>query len=198
MGLNRPTPIRPEAPLDLLELRTADGCALAIGPWPRFRYDASGGGGRGEGGAADGEGWRTLSFAPGGLTIPPLDARSGRIRGVPLPPALAIAIAPSRLEGRWRPESGAVELAFEARFQLLLAGRSPTPDLQVNTRLVTGAVAGQRQRAQGSPLDGDGRGVLVGVAQVPPTGTWWLDCFLGLPGEALAVLGCQLLVGEGA
>jgi hypothetical protein len=117
---------------------------------------------------------------------------------MPLPPGLAIVIVPQRLSGRWQPQSGEVELAFEARFQLLLAGRSLVPDLQVSTCLGTGAVAGERQRAEGCPLDGGGRGVLVGVAQVPPTGTWWLDRFLGLPGEALAVLGCQLLVGDGA
>jgi hypothetical protein len=47
----------------------------------------------------------------------------------------------------------------------------------------------------GVPLDQDGRGVLVGVAVVEPTGEGWLDRFLGLPDEALAVLRCRLLVG---
>jgi hypothetical protein len=41
-------------------------------------------------------------------------------------------------------------------------------------------------------LDAEGRGVLVGIALVPLSGAGWLDRFLGLPGEALAVLGCQL------
>lgn len=131
-------------------------------------------------------------FAPDGLTIPPLDGRSGRILGLPLPPGLAIRIAPRRLAGRWQPASGAVELAFEARFQLLLAGRSMAPDLEVSTLLSTAAAGGRHQSAQGRPLDGDGLGVLVGVASVPATGAWWLDRFLGLPGEALAVLRCRL------
>jgi hypothetical protein len=68
------------------------------------------------------------------------------------------------------------------------------PELRVRTRLGSGEVRGQRQRACGRPLDGEGRGVLVGIALVTPSGAAWLDRFLGLPGEALAVLGCQLLV----
>jgi hypothetical protein len=38
--------------------------------------------------------------------------------------------------------------------------------------------------------------MLVGVALVPLTGEGWLDRFLGLPGEALAVLCCQLLPAD--
>jgi len=34
--------------------------------------------------------------------------------------------------------------------------------------------------------------VLVGIATVEPTGEGWVDRFLGLPDEALAVLPCQL------
>jgi hypothetical protein len=176
-----------------VELRTQAGCALAIGPWPRFRYDARGGGGRGESGAEAGEGWRTLLFEPAALTIPPLDARSARILGLPLPPGLEIAIVPLELAGRWNPAAGLVDLAFEARFQLRVAGRPVAPELRVSTRLGTGEARGQRQRASGRPLDGEGRGLLVGIALVPPSGAAWLDRFLGLPGEALAVLGCQLV-----
>jgi hypothetical protein len=176
-----------------VELRTQAGCALAIGPWPRFRYDARGGGGRGESGAEACEGWRPLVFEPAALTIPPLDARSGRILGLPLPPGLEIAIKPLELAGRWNPGAGLVDLAFDARFRLRVAGRAVAPELRVSTRLGTGEARGQRQRACGRPLDGEGRGVLVGIAQVPPSGAAWLDRFLGLPGEALAVLGCQLI-----
>ncbi|MCS5698098.1 hypothetical protein NZK32_03470 [Cyanobium sp. FGCU-52] len=180
--------------LDTLELRTDAGCGLAIGPWPRFRYDASGGGGTGVAGETSADGWQPLHFDPAGLTIPALNGRTGRILGVPLPPGIAIAIRPQQLAGRWQPETGRVELAFEARFQLLLAGRSVAPDLQVVTQLGTGEANWQRGPVAGRPLDAEGRGVLVGVALVPPTGEGWLDRFLGLPGEALAVLCCQLKV----
>ncbi|MEB3256217.1 MAG: hypothetical protein VKJ05_07505 [Synechococcaceae cyanobacterium] len=89
-----------------------------------------------------------------------------------------------------------MDLAFDARFALWLAGRMVAPELMVTTRLGSGAVAGRRQRAQGRQLDSEGRGVLVALAEVPATGTGWLDRFLGLPGEALAVLGCRLLPVE--
>lgn len=135
-------------------------------------------------------------FDPAQLVIPPLTARTARILGLPLPPGLAIVIRPLELAGRWRPADGTVDLAFDARFELRLAGRMVAPELMVTTRLGSGAVVGRRQRGQGRPLDPQGRGVLVAVAAVPPTGTGWLDRFLGLPGEALAVLGCQLLPAE--
>ena len=70
--------------------------------------------------------------------------------------------------------------------------RSRAPDLLVSTLLTTAAVRGSRHQAVGQPLDDQGRGRLVGVATVVPTGEVWLDRFLGLPDEALAVLRCRL------
>jgi hypothetical protein len=137
-----------------------------------------------------------VAFDPAGLRIPALNSRTGRILGLPLPPGLEIAIRPQALAGRWQPETGLVDLAFEARFQLLLGGRPAAPDLQVATQLGTGEASWQRGPVAGRPLDAEGRGVLVGVALVPLTGEGWLDRFLGLPGEALAVLCCQLLPAD--
>jgi hypothetical protein len=178
-----------------LQLTTEAGCGLAIGLYPRFRYDARGGGGPGQLEASDGEGWRPLSFAPEGLTIPPLTWRTTRVLGLPLPPGLSISIAPQHLAGRWHQGSGAVELEFLARFVFAVAGLYRAPDLIVSTRLGTGETRAQRHGAVGQPLDGEGRGVLVGVATVEPTGEAWLDRFLGLPDEALALLRCRLVVG---
>jgi hypothetical protein len=179
-------------------LTTEFGCALAIGPFPRFRYDASGGGGLAVTAEPQAQGWRTLRFDPATLLIPPLSSRTTRLLGLPLPPGLRIAIEPERLEGRWHPPSGAVELTFLARFHLLVAERPVAPALIVSTQLATLAARGRRHQACGTPLDGQGRGVLVGIATVPPTGEGWLDRFLGLPDEALAVLRCRLLAAEDA
>jgi hypothetical protein len=215
-----------------LQLSTESGCGLAIAGYPRFRYDARGGGGpaeegepepqpdpqpaaqpaitpdgqlgergSGEGGQdrerqpgrdRGGEDWRPLSFAPEQLMIPTLNWRTTRLLGLPLPPGIAIAIVPERLQGHWQPDTGAVELAFRARFRFSLAGLYRAPDLLVATQLSSGEVVGRRHRASGSRLDGDGRGVLVGVARVEPSGDPLLDRFLGLPDEALAVLRCRL------
>ncbi|MFM7643148.1 MAG: hypothetical protein ACKO45_16585 [Cyanobium sp.] len=175
-----------------MALATEAGCALAIGPYPRFRYDGSGGGGLAIAGEPLADGWQPLVFDPATLTIPPLSTRTTRFLGLPLPPGLQIAIAPQQLQGRWHPPSGAVELLFLARFRPMLAARPVAPDLIVATQLATHAVSSRRYQTEGLPLDGQGRGVLVGVATVEPTGEGWVDRFLGLPDEALAVLRCQL------
>ena len=50
----------------------------------------------------------------------------------------------------------------------------------------------QRHQRQGRRLDHQNRAVLVGTALIQPCGEAWLDRFLGLPDEALAVLECRL------
>jgi hypothetical protein len=62
----------------------------------------------------------------------------------------------------------------------------------VNTLLTTETICSQRHDRQGVRLEGTNTGVLVGAAVIEPTGEAWLDRFLGLPDEALAVLECQL------
>ena len=175
-----------------LQLQTLAGCGLAIGRYPRFGYDASGGGGRAALGLHDRGGWQPLSFAACGLTIPALSWRTTRFLGLPLPPGLSIAVHPERLNGRWQPATGALELQFDARFRFALANLYQAPDLIVRTQLTTREVRGLRHSAQGQPLDGMGQALLVGIATVQPTGEAWLDRFLGLPDEALAQLRCRL------
>ena len=55
-----------------LQLTTLEGCGLAIGRYPRFRYDGRGGGGLGRLGPESADGPRSLTFDPVGLPIPPL------------------------------------------------------------------------------------------------------------------------------
>lgn len=183
-----------------LQLTTLAGCGLAIGAYPRFRYDARGGGGRGRlaatgpgagGASGEGSGPQALRFEPADLRIPDLDGRTTRWLGLPLPPGLAIAIAPEQLEGQLDPASGQLELRFQARFRFRIGSLVQAPDLLIDTQLGTGRVAGRRHRAEGQPLDAQGQAVLVGVAAVQPSGAGWLDRFLGLPDEALAILRCQ-------
>ena len=188
-----PQDAQQDAPEDAqqLLLSTGSGCGLAIGRYPRFSYNASGGGGAGQLGPTDAAGWREVTLDPTGLRIPPLDWRSTRLFGLPLPPGLCIAIEPERLAGRWHQASGALELAFRARFRFS-AFDLRAPDLLVETQLSTGQARGSQHRAEGRPLDAAGQGRLVGVALVPATGATAYDCFLGLPAEALAVLECRL------
>ena len=173
------------------QLTTLDGCSLAIGRYPRFRYDGRGGGGPGTCGPLGPDGQRAISFDPADLRIPPLCSRTTRWLGLPLPPGLAIAIDPERLAGGLEPASGALRLQFRSRFHFTVGGYT-APALLIDCDLHSGPVQGRRHRACGAPLDGSGAALLAGVALVQPSGAAWLDRFLGLPDEALALLRCQL------
>lgn len=176
------------------QLCTAAGCELVIGGFPPFSYDATGGGGISaledepeEGGATT-----RLDFPPHQLTIPPLDSARGRFLGLPLPPGLSIQIRPDRLAGQLNLNSGELTLDFRSRFQFTL-GRAEAPlyqasDLVVETQLTTGTVHGQRQTRSGRPLGPDGSATLVGMACIEPCRDPWLNWFLGLPDQALAVM----------
>jgi len=187
------TSLRP-SPVAMVELKTQDGCALVIGRYPRFGYDARGGGGRAQQGPSDADGWRDLVFEPASLVIPELNWRTTRLLGLPLPPGLAIAIVPEQLQGRWQRTSGAVQLRFRSRFRFKVADQVAAPDLIVDTQLATASVQGKRHRGQGQPLNAGGEGLLVGVATVQPSGEGWFDRFLGLPDEALALMRCRITV----
>ncbi len=178
-------------PATKLELATLEGCGLAIGRYPRFRYHGRGGGGFGALTAAAAGGRATLAFDPHGLQIPPLDRRTTRFLGLPLPPGLAISIHPERLAGSLDNSNGDLVLQFRARFRFRLAGTT-APDLLIDCQLQSGPVQGRRHQACGQPLDSSGHAVLAGVALVQPCGAPWLDRFLGLPDEALALLRCRL------
>lgn len=173
-----------------LQLATLEGCGLAIGRYPRFRYDGRGGGGLGQLGPAASDGLRALSFAPAGLQIPPLCTCTTRFLGLPLPPGLAIAIHPEQLEGTLDPASGDVRLRFRSRFRFSI-GSYTAPDLLIDCQLQSGPVQGRRHRAAGAAMGASGEAFLVGVAVVQPCGEPWLDRFLGLPDEALALLRCR-------
>jgi hypothetical protein len=174
-----------------LQLSTESGSALAIGAYPRFSYDARGGGGIGRLGEI-GECGRPLEFSTRELRIPPLSWRSTRVLGLPLPPGLTIAIEPLQLRGHLEPDSGELRLRFQARFHCSALGIYRPAALAIDAELGTGPVSSRRHRCRGAALDGEGQGLLVGVARVPPSGDPWLDRFLGLPDEALAMLRCRL------
>jgi hypothetical protein len=167
------------------------GCGLAIAGYPHFSYDARGGGGVCELGPGPSSGPRSLSFDPATLLIPPLNWRTTRVLGLPLPPGLEIVIAPEELAGSIISANGAVQLRFRARFRFRIGNLYRASDLVIDTLLSTGLAQGQRHRASGQAMDSDGSALLVGVATVPPCGDPLLDRLLGLPDEALAMLRCS-------
>lgn len=60
------------------------------------------------------------------------------------------------------------------------------------TTLTTESSEGAFRSGQGRRLDGDGRARLVGVARVPRTDDAFLNSFLMLPTDALAVLSAEI------
>ncbi|MFL0732882.1 MAG: hypothetical protein AB8A35_06150 [Prochlorococcus sp.] len=179
-------------PSSTMDLASQKGCRLAIGAYPAFSYDASSGGGKGILGPAEQTGLKTLHFDPQKLFIPDLNWRTTKILGLPMPPGLNISVKTERLEGYLATDSGKLILEFEARFRFTVGNLITAPDLMVKTCLSSDSVQSQRHHIKGQALKADGSAVLVGVANVPPSGARWLDNFLGLPDEALAVLRCKL------
>jgi hypothetical protein len=179
-----------------VHLITLNGCALTIGAYPPFHYNALGGGAHGNGTVNETSNQLQLVFPAESVQIPELSCRTARFLGLPLPPGLAITIAPQRLEGVLEPANGNLSLNFQAQFQLQFSIGSwmvlKAPGLSVNTTLTTSAISSSRHHKTGKPLNHEGTAVLVGTAIVEPSGAAWLDRFLGLPDEALAVLHCRL------
>ena len=176
--------------------------------------DGQGGGGSDEvGGGGGGAGKSPLSFDPSAVSIPALDSRTTRFLGLPLPPGLRIEIEPLKLSGWVRRPTGEVSLDFQANFRFSAFGLYRPPPLFVSTTLTTGEArsedagkgdggggsgGGRRLSGRGEALRADGRVALSGVAVVEPVGDFFLDAFLMLPTECLAVLWAELELGGGS
>jgi hypothetical protein len=92
----------------------------------------------------------------------------------------------------YRPCAGEVELEFTAQFEFTAGSLYSAPPLVVATTLTTEASDGVLRHGHGERLKADGTARLVGVARVPRTGDGFLDGFLMLPTDALAVLSAEM------
>ena len=158
---------------------------LSISIYPPFAYNATGGLGAARVtqtapvGAPEG----ALGLAFDSIDVPPLDWRTTRFLGLPLPPGLRIDIVLKRLEVReccdvcvfaWErgrggrfshsttppthqgwihPPTGAVSLAFDADFFFTAFGVYKPPAIGVVTNLITGATTGKQLSGAGAPRD---------------------------------------------
>ncbi|GAB4820476.1 hypothetical protein N2152v2_007522 [Parachlorella kessleri] len=176
--------------LSKVVLRTLRDCQLAVSVYPTFDYNAAGGGGQGTV-ATQGD-LLHVTFDPASLQIPPIKYSTTAILGIPIPPPLEIAIRPRKLEGTVNPATGEAELEFLADFAFTAAPLYTAAPLVVATTLTTEASEGAFRKGQGQRLGGDGRARLVGVARVPRTEDGFLNSFLMLPTDALAVLSAEI------
>ncbi|KAI7845234.1 hypothetical protein COHA_001278 [Chlorella ohadii] len=187
-------------------LSTLADCELAVSVFPTFSYNAAGGGGTGSVTERD-DGLLNIVFDPATLNIPPINAQHASIIGIPIPPPLNIAIVPQasgagccwgkaarglRLEGTLDPATGRVDLDFLASFEFTAGPIYRAAPLTVATTLTTEASDGVLRHGVGERLRADGRARLVGVARVPRTTDGFLNTFLMLPTDALAVLSAEL------
>lgn len=198
LGMDSPSPVPTLSPATLKEvnigkvmLSTLSDCSLAVSLYPTFSYNASGGGGVGRIVSQDGN-IATVEFDPASLYIPSIDYKTTKVLGIPIPPPLSIRILPKELKGTVNLETGEANLDFDASFQFDAGSLYHAAPLAVVTTLSTEGSSGKLLQGSGTRLHGDAKARLAGVAQVPKTGDSFLDSFLLLPSEALAVLSAEL------
>lgn len=110
---------------------------------------------------------------------------------MPIPPPLKITILPKELKGTINVKTGEANLDFDAQFQFDAGSLYHAAPLSIVTKLSTEGSEGRLLRGPGARLQ-DGKVKLAGVSQVPKTGDGFLDGFLLLPSEALAVLSAEI------
>ena len=94
------------------------------------------------------------------------------------------------MQGTVNCQTGEVHLHFSALFLFSIGALYRAAPLLIDTTLTTETSTGERFQSNGSRLT-NGRGKLVGVAQVPETQDPLLNAFLMLPAEALAELSVE-------
>lgn len=181
--------------LGKLVLSTLSDCSLAVSIYPTFSYNAAGGGGMGRIVSREGD-IATVEFDPTTLSIPTIDYKSTKVLGIPIPPPLSIKIIPKELKGTVNMKTGEANLDFDASFQFDAGNLYHAAPLSVITTLSTEGSSGNLLQGPGTRLNADGKARLAGVAKVPKTGDSFLDGFLLLPSEALAVLSASLVMLE--
>lgn len=186
-----PVQVLDEVSIGKVMLSTLSDCSLAVSIYPTFSYNASGGGGVGRIVSQDGD-IATVEFDIESLSIPPIDYRSTKVLGIPIPPPLSIQIVPKELKGNVNMKTGEANLDFDASFQFDAGSLYHAAPLSVVTTLSTEGSSGDLLQGSGVRLNGDGKARFAGVAKVPKTGDSFLDGFLLLPSEALAVLSAEL------
>lgn len=156
-----------------------------------FSYNAEGGGGTGKVQQLPGNKLQ-LTFDAEELLIPALNWRTASVLGLPIPPPLNIAIRPNKFEGVLDLSTGQMDLEFSADFDFTVGSLYKAPSLKVATTLTSEHSAGQIHKADGQRLQ-NGEVKLVGVARVPKVSEAFLDIFLMLPTDALAVMKAKLV-----
>ena len=175
-----------------MRLKSTKGCRLAIGSYPYFDYDGTNGGGTVSFTETKDKDTEYVKFCTKTFLIPSLTWKTTKFLSLPIPPGIKIEMIMDKLEGTINQKSGEILLEFEARFVLSIFSIYKFPNLLVNSLLNTGIAKTKLHKAVGLTLQEDGRTRLVGISTIPKTNNRFLDSFLSLPNQALAVLNCQI------
>ncbi|CAN0891649.1 hypothetical protein LINGRAHAP2_LOCUS17106 [Linum grandiflorum] len=181
-----------------VSFRTLSACKLGISRYPDFDYNANGGTGTGSSSSIATKSNISVEFDLETLYIPPLTQETTRFLGLPLPPGLKIDIVPVSFNGMISQDSGKVEFEFVANFYFSVGGGSlyKAPPLLVKTILTTEESKGTIRSGKGERLDKQGKCRLVGVAVVDRIDDGFMNTFLSLPTECLAVLNAVISVSD--
>lgn len=170
-----------------IEIQTLRDCRLGIAMYPDFVYNADGGGGFGRAEELQ-DGKLAVDFAIDNLYIPSVESKTTSFLGLPLPPFLCIQVVPKSLKGFIERSTGKVELEFAADFLFSVGSLYRAPPLVVNTLLTTETAVGRLRRGQGRRLDSEGKCRLVGVAPLVRIEDAFMNAFLTLPTDCLAIM----------
>ncbi|GBG91725.1 hypothetical protein CBR_g53539 [Chara braunii] len=171
----------------IVKMTTGDNCYLGVSVYPDFEYNAGGAGGIGT--AVDQSDDRiALRFDCDHLLIPPVKWDTAKFLGIPIPPPLRIDIQSKSLEGYMDRSTGKVELNFLAQFLFTVGSLYKAPPLLVETTLTTETARGSMRGGVGKRIDASGNCKLVGIATVPRVDDHFMNAFLMLPTEVLAIM----------
>lgn len=179
-----------------MKLKSLSNCKLAIGSYPFFTYNAIGGGGQFSFLSEIDEDRKKLRFNPDTFCIPTLDWRNTRIAGIPIPPGFKITLNLHKLDGFIEGSSGMVALEFEADFLFSIFSILNFPALSVKTTLNSMKTDFKNKIFLGKPIQSNGTSTLVGSAVIDPVKNIFLNIFLNLPCEALALLECEFVLAD--
>ncbi|XP_042454100.1 uncharacterized protein LOC122038422 isoform X1 [Zingiber officinale] len=176
-----------------IKFETLRGCKLGISRYPDFEYNAEGGIGTATAAGTGGDALQ-VSFDITTLHIPPLSGTTTKFLGLPLPPFLNIVITPELFQGTISRVTGKVELQFKANFLFSVGSIYKAPPLVVETVLTSEESKGTMREDKGEGLDTGGRCKLVGVAVVDRIDDLFMNSFLGLPTECIAILNAKISI----
>ncbi|KAK9143556.1 hypothetical protein Syun_012956 [Stephania yunnanensis] len=176
-----------------VNFKTMKDCNLGISIYPNFVYNAGGGRGTGRGTLLESQfNELFVSFDLQTLYIPPLNSNTTKFLALPLPPFFKIDIVPQLFQGTIEKQTGKVSLEFKAKFCFSVGSVYRAPPLLVETILTSEESSGKMRSGKGERLDEEGKCRLVGVAIVDPIDDVFMNSFLRLPTECLAVLNATI------